>query len=323
MNQIHTDQLIEEEFDIIICASGYERRATHFLNVLKYSQVTNAKKICFAFKDRIELSRERNDIIFKKRGFSFIEIASNKIEYFSIKFHELFKVIRKKRIKIFFDYSCMTSIMYAAILKYFKDFCDLFEQASIMFSYTQANYTKPQKNNSIYLNYPIPLFNPIQATDKKIALIMGLGYEENKALGLYEYFQNDKDDIYLFITGGSSQEFYKEVKKNNQKLLNITNEQNVLYYDLDNISHLISTLDSLANYLISTDYRVVIAPIGPKVFTLCSMLVNLNHKEITTYRLSDGEKGKSMDKEANVDKELIITQLNLIHEEILVQKAVC
>lgn len=319
VEQITTELLSDENFDIIICASGYESRATHFLSKLTPAQLTNAKRITFAFTDRHVHAREQNDKILKENGFTFFLVNSSRIDAYTETYHTLFKTIIKKKVNVFLDYSCMTSVLYASMVKYFKDFSNQFDEVSIFFSYTQALYCEPQKSASIFYNGPIPLFDPIQSTDKKIALIIGLGYEEDKALGLYEYFQNDNQDIYLFVTGKSSGEFYHKAVKNNNKLINIVDPENLLMYDLANIPHLLSTIDALVNYLINTDYRVVLAPIGPKVFTLCTMLVNLLHREVTIYRLSDGDLGEPVDRIADPAKELIITHLSLVSLKALAE----
>jgi hypothetical protein len=319
VEQTTSKLLSDENFDIIICASGYESRATFFLSKLTPAQLTNAKRICFAFPDRHVHSRDQNDKLLKKNDFTFFQVNSPRIDAYTEIYHTLFKTIVKKKVNVFLDYSCMTSVLYASMVKYFKDFSSQFDEVSIFFSYTQALFCEPHKGASLFYNEPIPLFDPIQSTDKKIALIIGLGYEEDKALGLYEYFQNDNQDIYLFVTGKSSGEFYNEAFKNNKKLINIVDTENLLVYDLSNIPHLLSTIDALVNYLINTDYRVVLAPIGPKVFTLCAMLVNLLHREVTIYRLSDGDLGEPVDRIADPDKELIITHLSLISQKILAE----
>jgi hypothetical protein len=314
-------------FDFIFCASGYERRASNILRFLSIAQLQKSNKICFEFKDRPVHSRKFNNAEFTKNGFRFIEVSSEDVVHYSEIYHTLFESFRKKEIKILVDYSCMTSILYASFIKYFIDYAEHFNVVNITFSYSVAKFTKPVTRKSLYFNQPIPLFDPIQSTDQKIALIIGLGYEKDKALGLYEYFQNDKQDIYLFITGKSGEpKFFEAVTKNNKTLIDIVNPNNIIYYDLDNNAHLLSTMDSLINYLTNVNYRVVIAPIGPKVFTLSALLINLIHRNITTYRLSDGNKGQPIDKFADEAKGLIVTQLNLINKQPVLEadlKEIC
>lgn len=308
VRQVEFDSLHEIEFDFIICSSGFESRATYAYQKLSVIEILCKNKYCFSFQENKQLSKLENDKYFLEHKFKFIDIERNDILYFTSIFHNLFNKHRSSAIRIFFDYSCMTSILYAALMKYFKE-CLTHNDVNIYFSYTHAKFTKAIKSNPLFYNHPIPLFDPLQTTDKRVALLIGLGYEEDKALGLYEYFQNDSEDMYVFIT--NNKEFYGEVIKSNIHILSIINQQNIISYDLENIPPLINTLDSLVNYLINNNYRVVIAPIGPKVFNLIALIINLYHSDVTTYRLSDGNKGIPIEKFADSSKKPTIINLNL------------
>lgn len=300
----------EVEVDYFICSSGFESRGTYFYLSNK-SKFVGSKKICFRFPDRKELARPDNDKTFDEHKFEFIDITTQLIEDYLILFHRLFNFTPSKTINVVVDFSSMTTTIYAALLKYFFSLPDTFIEASIYFSYTIALFTEPSSTEPLVFNHPISIFDTLQTTDKKIALIIGLGFEKDKALGLYQYFDNDKDDIYLFATVKTpTNNYFDTVFKNNQELFKSINEENIIYYDLDNVTHLISTLDSLVNYLINSNTRVVLAPIGPKQFTLVSLLINLFHNDVTTYRFSHGDKGKPVDRKADESKSSIITHLN-------------
>lgn len=300
----------KEGIDYFICSSGFESRGPYFY-LLNKSILVGSKKICFRFPDRKELARPENDITFKKHSFEFIDITTQSIDDYLVLYDSLFNSTTSKNINVVVDFSCMTTTIYASLLKYFFSLTDKFIEASIYFSYTSATFTEPSTTEPLVYNQPISIFDTLQTTDKKIALIIGLGFEKDKALGLCQYFDNDKDDIYLFATVKTlTNSYYDTVKISNQELFKSVNPENIIYYDLDNVTHLISTLDSLVNYLINSNTRVVIAPIGPKQFTLVSLLINLFHNDVTTYRFSHGDKGKPVDRKADKSRNSIITHLN-------------
>ncbi len=320
VQQINIDLIEKSDIDYLICATGYEQRASYLADYFRSKRIK--RKICLAFSDRKVLSRNENDYFFKKNEFDIIDISkiktddNIKIEDYAKKFGEIFMSEKRDKISILFDYSSMNTLMYASIIKYFKDYNSYINNLSLYFSYTQAQYPEPKQIKSLKFNHPIPIFDPIQTTEKKIALIIGLGYEENKALGLYEYFQNDKKDIYLFITGDEkSNKYYCDVKRNNENLIKIVNPNNIIYYDIENISPLLSTLDVLTNYLLKKGYRVVITPTGPKVFSLAALFINLLHEDITIYRLSDGNRGEPIQKYRDKTKNFIIIHLNMVKSD--------
>lgn len=300
--------------DYFICSSGFETRSSYLYTKIS-DQLIESQKICFFFSDRVTLSKKTNDKIYKENNFlAFEAISENISDYINI-FSEIFANERNTNISILIDYSSMTTNIYAAILKYFYTYSTNFQEVSLYFSYTQALFSEPQQLKPLTYNQPISIFDTIQTTEKPIALIIGLGYERDKTLGLLEYFQSDRDDVYLFLTDNSADnKFYELVKNNNANLIKLIEDQHIIRYNIRDVSYLLSTLDSLINYLIYTNYRIVIAPTGPKQFTLISLIVNLFHEEVTTYRLSHGNRSTPIDKIPDTSKDFILTQVNFKEE---------
>jgi hypothetical protein len=306
------DSKVLADIDYFLCCSGFESRSSYFFSK-NIKLLNNAKKICFLFFDRKVHARDFNDKIYEENGFQFKSLKKVQIEEdYVIILNELFEQSESKKLNIVIDYSSMTTMIYAALLKYFYSYNKTLIEANLFFAYTRAVYSEPLGSDSLLINQPISIFDTIQTTNKRISLIIGLGYERDKALGLYEYFQNNKEDIYLFIAKNSENDtFYNTTNENNKDLIKMVSEHNVVYYDLENVQHLVSTLDSLVLFLISSNKRVVIAPTGPKIFTLISLLINLFHKDVTTYRLSHGLKSEAIDKKPDEEKPSIITHINL------------
>jgi hypothetical protein len=297
--------------DYFICCSGFESRSSYFFKQYK-NVLESSKKVCFQFQDRKDFYWEENAQLYRNNNFVFKNADSNSAQLDDYLFiaNEIF-VDKKKNINVVIDFSSMTTTIYAALLKYFNMSTDKYFDVNLYFCYTPATYTPSMQTVSLSINKPISIFETIQTTDKKIALIIGLGYDKDKALGLYEYFQNNKEDMYLFIARNSENDsFYKSTVENNKDLIKMIDKENIIYYAIDNIQYLISTLESLVAYLIASNKRVVIAPTGAKQFTLISLITNLFHKEITTYRTSYGAKREAVDQQANEDSSPIITLVN-------------
>lgn len=300
---------LEIKYDLLIGASGYEKRGSYFFS--HYNPISESK-ICLGFKNNKEGSREINDLIFQRNHFNIIEVNNNSTnDIIKILNDELSQHSGKEELRILVDFSCMSTLMYASIFKYFND-VNQYKRVTIYFSYTQSVYSKPKNRSPLKHHSPITILNNIELTDKKIALIIGLGYDRDKALGLYEYFQNDLTDMYLFMT--SDNIFSKDVLANNLELISKLSENNIIKYDISNISYLISTLDSLVTYLLNNNFRVVISPTGPKIFALASLIIGMYHKNVSIYRSSMGDTDDIVDKEADINKEIIITEVNFTND---------
>jgi hypothetical protein len=304
------EKATNEKFDFIICASGYEKRASYFYSRFCETYSHPCEKISLSFKDRISLSRDENDIFFKDHLFTPIVLESGNLKELIEIYSEIFSHTNDDSIKILFDYSCMTKVMYAALLKYFDVTNDLFEEVTIYFVYTEALFSEPIDTNSNLHNQPL-LFPTVELTDKKIALIVGLGYEKGKAQGLIEHMQIENPDTYLFYTSKSNDEqFYNKIIENNSYILTKIPEKNHFQYEQGNTTYTLNLLESLCNYLLSKDYRVIIAPLGPKLFSLISILLYIKYSDLTVLRVSPGIKGVAIERLPNTQKSPNIIEVN-------------
>lgn len=310
------EKVSKENFDFIICASGYEKRASYFYS--KFCEINNhpTERISFHFEDRKVLSREENDKFFKSHDFVPKNISNSNLKQLIEIYSEIFSHTNDLSIKILFDYSCMTKVMYAALLKYFEVSNGLFKEITIYFNYTQAIFSEPTDTKSNLHNQPLPLFPTVEMTDKRIALIVGLGYERGKAQGLIEYMQIENSDTYLFYTSKANNEnFFNRINDNNGYVLNKIPLANHFEYEIKNTTHTLNLLESLCNYLLSNNFRVIIAPLGPKLFSLLSILLTIKYNELTVLRVSDGIKGDPTERFPNTEKEFNLLEVNLKQKE--------
>ena len=303
-------------FDIVICASGYEERCTFFYKKLleKSDLLKEAKKICFTFNDRQVLHKVDNDAFFLKNGFDLFQYNSQLHSVIEI-YDKIFTAVNKKFIRVVIDYSSMTKVIYAALVKYLAIFEKPETKIDVLFNYSPAVFSEPPELKGSMYSEPLPLFPTVELTDKKIALLASLGYEDGKAQGIIEYLQVDTNDIYLFYTSKTARDgYYNTVRNHNEYLIEKVPIDHQFEYELENIPQMFSILESLASYLINNSFRVLILPLGPKVFSLIAILVSMKYNDLTVFRVSDGIKGEPINKIANTERELIVVSVSFISE---------
>jgi hypothetical protein len=292
--QIDSQSLLEQEFDLFLAASGYETRARNLVESLG-KQIKAKNKICIQFSNHQEqLSRTINDQTFKHFKFKMEKHSGDEESFIFPILDSLMNAQSNNTLNILVDYSCMTRIWYASILKYFK--YKPFEQfqVNIFFSYSSSQFAKPPEA-TVYNRHvgPIDGFYSITIPEKPTALIIGLGYVQSRAYGLSEFF--DVDPFVFVADSSSNKDFYDEVVGNNERLLRSTNENHIYKYQLNNLLATETLLYSLTQDLL-TDYRVVLAPCGPKPFTLLCLITGLRLPEIDVWRISAGEDEVPVDK---------------------------
>jgi hypothetical protein len=116
------------------------------------------------------------------------------------------------------------------------------------------------------------------------SLVIGLGYEKDKALGVYNYL--DSTYTFLFVPKSSEERFEAEVMKNNDSLFRSTPKSNIFYYD---VSAPYSTYLDLKSLIldISDFSRPLLIPLGPKILSALSVIIGKElHPELPVWRAS-------------------------------------
>jgi len=176
----------------------------------------------------------------------------------------------------------MTRVWYGSIINYFKNLVIQNRQIIIYFAYSLAEYNKPNLKDSKTSHFePIDGFCNLSVPSIPTALITGLGYEKNKAFGLKEFF--DAELLYLFYT--IDNEFTFSVLDKNKELIDRTSREYILPYNINDVLLTKTILLDLCSNL-KKNFRIIIAPCGPKPFTIISFLVAAELGSIDVWRIS-------------------------------------
>lgn len=293
-------------FDLIIASSGYESRAI-FLH--KEFSLKSECKIVFAFDNYYDLEqRVANDSYFRQAGYETYQASGNDDN--SVYNYLKSFIFKNNNVNILVDYSSMTRVWYSCILKFFADFnsADVFN-VNLFFSYTKAEYIPPPKD-IVPNKYVVPIDNhfKISTLQKPTALIIGLGNENIRAFGLKEMFDAE---TFVFYTDGTLKNRYSlDVETCNSELLEIIPDDNVFKYQLQNMSYLHIVLNFLCKKL-EERFKIVIAPCGPKPFTLIALFNSQLLNETSVWRISAGEKALPVNRDANGD--ILITKIQYVN----------
>tara|TARA_R110002020_G_scaffold88891_1_gene217703 strand:- start:2115 stop:3053 length:939 start_codon:yes stop_codon:yes gene_type:complete len=290
LNSVIENVLIDDikslEFDLILVSSGYEERASFLISNYRFN---SKNKLALSFKNYGDIKeRLKNDGIFLKNGYKLIQSHGDD-DSVILSVLENLNFRGKNGLNILIDYSSMTRVWYSAILNYFRWLeVDNNIVIDIYFSYSLAKFSPPPTDHIPNRHIgPIKGFYSIALPLKPTALIIGLGYEKIRAFGLTEFLDSE---TLVFLTDSSQGDFTNAVRKENYELLKIVDPENIFNYSFDNIVQLHHVLFSLCEKL-TEKFRIIIAPCGPKPFTLISLLNSILLKDIDIWRISPGSRG--------------------------------
>lgn len=272
---------MEMNYDLFIGVAGEEPRS-YFLAT--HTDITQFAKYKFVIPYTGTTSKPNE----YPQDINWIEDA-NKIDNPIWGIVEDFLIEARDSLSVIIDYSSMSRLLYGSFLRS----CYEYEgnvKLKICFIYNVAKPSPPPENQSFHFE-PMPGFWRLRLPQNPTALVIGLGYEEGRAYSLKDYF--DAEVVNVFRTDKSSSDnYYNLVQKNNEQLLkkiSYKESSNIFEYSLDNIDYTHKVLSDLCQDL-SRQYRVVIAPCGPKPFTLISLLVALRLDNVDVWRVHNVDK---------------------------------
>jgi hypothetical protein len=285
------------EYDAYIACSGFEERASYQIS---HFEGQAKKKIVLGFtSEQSDLIRKKNDRKFLDANFESVTIDgdTNNIEWFQELIAErLQENPNQNEYRFYVDYSSMTRNMYGNILTVINNIT-IDKTIHVTFAYSHAKYS-PTVDNEVLNRFVEPIYGycNLSIPSKPTALIICLGNEKNRVYGLQEYF--DAATFLFYSDSSYNSEFSEEVERVNYEILSNTNVDDVVRFPIHDLGYTNYLLENLCQVLLKK-YRVVIAPCGPKVFTLLSMINSIKYEsEIEVWRISPGSALPKINREA-------------------------
>lgn len=247
------------EYDLVIASCGYETRSSF----LARSGVTGANLLALtygttggAFEDNhLIFTRERWDVISDKLGLPRLrEILSSGVE------------------RVLVDISSMPRGTLASIVESLSS-CPRPLKVTFVYSRANPDQTLGAKRRPETLTAgPLSSYfsGAIRPPSVPLGLVIGLGVEPYRAMGAVELLEPTRS--WIFTTDSNDGRYRIAIAEANEALLRAFKPDQLFHYDLNSVSETYLALESLC-FSASTDYRLILAPSGPKVFTLACLLV--------------------------------------------------
>lgn len=293
--QISSEQLHYHHFDVFIAVSGYESRCTFLaskLNTLEFPE-----KIVLAIAEmKDSFSRVENDRKFTEWGFKFLNSSSHDSSTIDHLFKRICHHSKSKQLDILIDYSAMPKIWYNAIINFFVAHEEKLHHVNLWFSYSPSEYFKTQSSNT---NKTFDLIPPQIKTDQPIALIVGLGYEKGHSEELSKQL-NANVTFAFFADPAYDERFVQEVLDNNEPLLKQINGDQIIRYPIYDLNSINTSLTKLCVNL-RTSHKLILAPLGPKPFTLMCFLLSARYPDMKIWKIVTSGKSKTNDRVAQGD----------------------
>lgn len=192
--------------------------------------------------------------------------------------------------RIFLDVSAFPRTAIACLMSAFSEIAARGACLNITLGYRLAQFTPPRNDPAPPNRRVAPVGTSFAGWPRRpglpVHLIVGLGYERDKAQGAVEYLQ--PSFLSLFTPQSPIQEFAEQVSQRNRLLLENTPLERVFAYEVLEPAVQFAQLSSMLGALVGST-KPVLLPFGPKIFFAVCLLMSLAHQEVSVWHVSGEE----------------------------------
>ena len=285
----------EITYDFALATVGYESRARHFFQ--KFQGRVKNGTVCM-FEEQQMLDYKANEDFFKVRKFKPIAASTTAVRAWAT---EVFKIPENGTISVLVDISSMNRNLIAAVCFHLLHAAQTAKRAvAVDFVYSPAEFGDiPDTFGPVVFNGPcldeLAGWPPMPALP--CGLVLGIGYEEDLALGVIEDLEAAR--VWAFRPKDHDPRYDDAINARNRGLFEEIAPANLIRYSIFDPFTLFTSLEALIG-LSKSEYRMIIVPFGPKIFALASCLAALFHYPmIGFWRVSGGANIQPVDRRAS------------------------
>lgn len=284
-------------YDVMILACGYETRALYVLSQLERRPTTivaldyDCQGVHSYDVNKKTLS-ESAAKFYPHDGPDFARILRAELDEVKRTLSEL------RPLTVLFDVSsCSRSVMAEVFLTLAAE---LFSDVELTCCYALSAFDSPPEGE-LPSSVSEPVIGELSGwsddLSKPPCAVISLGFEPGRALGTIDYLE--VPEVRLFMPRGPDDRFEKAVSHANQLLISEAGSSSVLPYDVLQPESTLHKLESLLFGLMA-DYRPVVIPLGPKIFSAISMILAIRmFPKICVWRTSAGSGEEIVDRTAS------------------------
>lgn len=255
-----------EPFDLVVISGGYESRSVYIARL----EIAGQRRLAVRLPRVEGACYDSNWSYLRESGWE--AVVPDTLE------SELRQTLERASsglpARIAIDISSMPRTILGKILEIFNEHG---AGAQVTFLYCPAWFETSAKQAQLDVSLsaqPVSSYfaGAVRPSHVPIGLVVGLGLEPHRSDGVREFLEPGR--LWAFVAQGLDERFVSSVLEVNEYFLRGSGVE-VLRYDIRDIAGTVRAIGSM-NRSAGHHYRVVLAPSGPKVFTLACLLVGLD-----------------------------------------------
>lgn len=255
-------------FDVVIATCGYERRSSYLCRL----GIMGQSLFSIVYPGTHGGSFKANAALYEASNWVLAELDS-------VLAQAVVAISRIDQPTVAIDISSMPRRTMGRIVEWLST--ELPKDATIHFLYCPGDFSSSiqaaERDGPLSAAPLSPYFaGQLRAPSIPIGLVIGLGLEPDRALGIIEFLEPAK--IWLFASRSDDERFASAAAALHRSLFESNNVDGLFYYDIRSLNEAYSAIESLC-FSLGLEYRLLLAPSGPKLFSLACLLVGADRRE--------------------------------------------
>lgn len=280
-------------YDLVIVSVGYEWRSSYLVR----RGLRGKASFGFTFEDCRVHSFPKNLELARMSDYEIIEpSAATYRRELRTCLERIDRASRTTNPCVAIDISSMTRVRLAHTVLEVLLYAEVVGPVDVDFLYSPAAFSGVPSAAGVLEAGPVvpELRGALRAASLPLGVVLGVGYEPQRAVGVYELLEPGK--AWAFVPGSGHGEYDKAIADANRALYGLIDDDAILAYPLLSPATTFYTLDSFL-YTASVDYRLVLIPMGPKLFVLCCYLaaLGLDGPSPAVWRVGETRYGDPLD----------------------------
>jgi hypothetical protein len=302
-------------YHILVATVGFEERARFVASDLS---PRSERRVAIGFTQGHALHYAENRAWFTRHDFEVHEPTDAEYGALFRRILEEATVVPTAALRVAIDVSSLSRIRIATVIDLLRSTrwnCEVVAD----FYYAPAIFTEPVEEDqpNVHVGPVLPEFAGWTTEPEYPSVsIVGLGYEEDRALGAVEHTQSG--EVWAFLPRSMIPGYEQALQTANATLLEGIRQDHVFNYQVEQPFDCFVALEALA-YGAMQHANTVLFPFGPKVFAVCCLLVACIHEQLAVWRVSAGGDAEPVDRVAN--GQIVGISLRVIRADLVAPRA--
>ncbi len=287
-------------YDFVIGTCGYERRSSYVCRL----GIDGLEKVAIVFPDTEGGAFDQNMEEYRGEGWSFANVDEALMG--------MSLALSKGHLRILaVDISSMPRRVIGRIIELL--YSARTSAVDVHFIYCPGEFGGSARAASIEGPMSAGPISPfyaglLRAPSIPIGLVVGLGLEPYRAAGVIELLEPAR--TWLFTAAMGDERFIEAAARVHSSILGSVSIDDEFTYDVRSLSDTYAILESLS-FSVGLDYRLILAPSGPKLFSLACLLVGAARDDArpAVWRVGSTRKPQPMDVEEAGDVSAAVVAL--------------